>query len=341
MNLKSALSLIGTLCVFTTVLAQSSTENLIVLDLSKAITELKFNSTTGAWTGTYDDDETEIESQVFSFVHNSMSDYNTWWGFTASNSVNNSKQANFLTYQFSNMGLGGIALNEDGSIKTDRFGAPVTSSDMPYLVAFAMTGFSRHPADMTFNTEQSYEVVGAYFNLNSYTYYTVMDGDAMARAFTNGDKLTLVVHGVAPDGAEKTVDVEMASYANGNITINRGWSYVDLSALGVVDQIWFSMTSTDSGAYGMNTPAYFCMDKLMVRPADNNSLSNVQADNKCMITYDRSTNTVHLNGNDFAMVFDQSGRCVMSSDTNNFSIKHLSAGIYIIKSGNSQVKIAR
>lgn len=83
-----------------------NTNPVITLDLSKSTTPLEFNAENGAWTGTYDDDETAIESQCFSFVHNSMSDYQMWWGFTASNSTDNKRQENTITYQFSNMAKG-------------------------------------------------------------------------------------------------------------------------------------------------------------------------------------------------------------------------------------------
>ena len=319
----------------------TTTSDIITLDLSKATTELTFDPTNGMWEGTYDDDETEIESQVFSFVHSSMGDYNTWWGFTASNSANNTRQDNTLTYQFSNMAKGGIVLNSDGTVKTDSYGAPVTSADMPYLVGFAMTGFAKHPADMTFNTDKDYEVIGAYFNLTSYPYYSIEYGDSFSRAFTNGDKFTLIIHGITPQDEEKTVEVDLASYVNGNLTINRGWTYVDLSDLGVVNQIWFSMTSTDSGAYGMNTPAYFAMDKLMVREAAQDAVSSI-ATPRTKIAYDRANHCVSLSGDTFAMVYDQAGRCVMTSaDTDRFSIEHLAAGVYIIKCGDAKIKIAR
>lgn len=341
MKTKFFVAVVTATMISTSMSAQSVSNDVIVLDLSKATTELTFNSNSGMWDGTFDDDETEIESQVFSFVHNSMGDYNTWWGFTASNSADNSERTNYVTYQYSNMAKGGIALNADGSIKTDSYGAVVTSADMPYLVAFAMTGFSKHPADMAFNTDKDYEVIGAYFNLNSYAYYSIMNGDGFARAFTNGDKFTLTVHGIGTDGSEKTVDVSLASYVNGNITINRGWMYVDLSTLGTVNQIWFSMSSTDSGAYGMNTPAYFCMDKLMVREAVSDGVSSTINPAKAKIRYDRANKTVWLEGADFAMVYDETGRCVMSSEGDSFSIGHLAAGVYIIKAGDAQIKIAR
>ena len=120
--------------LFAGLTANAADSNVITLDLAKATTALTFNAETGAWTGTYDDEETAIESQCFSFVKGSMSEYNTWWGFTASNSSDNTRKDDTLTFQFSNMAKGGIVLNEDGTVKTDDFGAPVVSAEVPYLV---------------------------------------------------------------------------------------------------------------------------------------------------------------------------------------------------------------
>lgn len=321
-------------------MANAATD-VITLDLSKSTTELTFDSQNGAWTGTYDDDEDCIDSQVFSFMHYAMGAYQTWWGFTASNSVDNSRPSNSITYQFSNMGLGGIVLNDDGTVKTDSYGAPVTSGDMPYMVAFANSSFARHPADMLFVDDESYEVIGAYFNLTSYSYYSIEEVYAPARPFTNGDSFTLTIHGVAPDETEKTLEVKLASYTNGNLTINRGWTYVDLSSLGVVNELWFSMKSTDAGLYGDNTPSYFCMDKLMVKPASGAGVSRVNAE-KGKIRYDRANRRVWLADETFAMVYDCNGRCVMSSsDTDNFSVDKLEPGVYVVKAGNAKLKIAR
>ena len=38
------------------------------------------------------------------------------------------------------------------------------------------------------------------------------------------------------------------------------WRYVDLSVLGAVKKLSFELSSTDNGDWGMNTPAYFCLD---------------------------------------------------------------------------------
>ena len=329
----SALSLAGALMV-------NAQSDIVVLDLTKPLTELSFDSETGAWTDTFNEDAVTIDSQCFSFIHNAMESWQTWWGFTASNSANNERQDNTLKFQYSNMAEGGIVLNEDGTVKTDENGTPVVSADVPYLVSYASRMFAKRPAEMLFNDGNLYEPVGVYVNINSYPYYCIEYGDAYARAFHNGDKFTLSIIGVAEDESEKRVDVDLASYTNGDLTINRGWKYVDLSSLGAVYEIYFTMSTTDVGAYGDNTPTYFCLDKLMAKPVNTSSIAAVRA-NDANISYDRASHTVTLGNADFAIVFDASGQRVKSVEGTSFTIADLAAGVYVIKAGNSSIKIVK
>ena len=55
-----------------------------------------------------------------------------------------------------------------------------------------------------------------------------------------------------------TVDFYLAK--DGKIL--KDWTYCDLSSLGEVTKLTFALSSTDNGDYGMNTPAYFCIDEL-------------------------------------------------------------------------------
>lgn len=335
MYLKTTFLALAAMLAITSASAQNE-EGIILLDLSKSTTPLTFDETNGMWNGTYDDDETEIESQVFSIVHGSYSDWKTWWGFTASNSTNNSYESNTLTYQFSNMAKGGILLNEDGTIKTNDFGAPLTGKEMPYLVAFPKS-------EITFNTGKCYEVIGAYVNLNTYTFYSILYGDGYSRAFTEGDNLKLIVHGVDSEENEKTVEVTLAEFSNGNLTASTGWQYIDLRELGVVEEIYFTMSSTDTGEWGMNTPSYFCLDKLAVKEvSESSNITSASFKSKQNISYDRITKTVTLDKADFAVVMDTDGRSVMtSSNAKTFSIEGLKAGVYIVRTGNVRLKVAR
>ena len=45
---------------------------------------------------------------------------------------------------------------------------------------------------------------------------------------------------------------------------NQTWTKIDLSSIGYCYALEFSMTSTDTGQWGMNTPSYFALDALTV-----------------------------------------------------------------------------
>ncbi len=312
----------------------------IILDLTKATTPMSFNSDTGAATFTYSEDIEAIESQCFLFLHYAMSDYDTWWGFTTSNSVNNTNRSG-LKYQWSNMAKGGLALAEDGRVKVDEAGQPVVSADMPYIVGYYSPYMSARPVDLIFNDNRLYNPKSVYVNLNTYAYYSIVDGDALARAFRNGDKFTLTIHGVQNDDTEKTVDVTLASYTNGDLTTTRGWKKVDLTVLGTVKEIYFTMNSTDSGTYGMNTPGYFCLDKLEVVPSGTEAVQTVRKDNTNVIQYFRHLGMVRLNGDDFAVVYNAMGQKMMAVEANSFSINDLPSGVYVIKTKSASLKIVR
>lgn len=318
----------------------NAADNVITLDLTKATTKLEFNSTDGSWTGTYNDDAESIDSQIFSFVHSSMGDYNTWWGFTASNCANNSSQENYLAFQWANMAAGGIELDENGAVKLDEHGAPSVSAEVPYLVAYYSPFMNSRPNDMTFTDGKNYEPQGIYVNLTSYPYYCLEYGLAPARPFTNGDKFTLTIHGVAPDGSEKAVEVTLCSYSNGDLTINRGWKYVDLSPLGIVNELYFTMESTDTGTYGINTPTYFALDKLSVKPAAEEAISSPESMRES-ISYDRASKTAAWTGAEFADVQNALGQTVKACEGSAMSLSELPAGVYIIRAGAKTLKVAK
>lgn len=332
-----------TLLAAGTVATSAQAGDVITLDLTQSTTPLTFDEDSGAWTGTFDDEAGSIDSQVFSFVHSSMSEWATWWGFTASNSANNVCRDNTIKYQYSNMAEGGIALAEDGSIALDDNGAPVVSADVPYLVAYYSSYMSARPVDMAFADGKAYEAVGVYVNLSSYPYYSIEQGDSYCRAFHNGDRYALTIHGVASDESERTVEVPLATFDNGDITINRTWKYVDLSSLGEVNELYFTLTTTDMGDWGANTPMYFCLDKLMVKPAagSTSAIATVGRPNAAAIGYDRATATVSIDGADYAAVYDTAGRRVAATEAASLSIASLPAGVYVVKAGNSSLKIVK
>lgn len=99
----------------------------------------------------------------------------------------------------------------------------------------------------------------------AYTLTSLLNGDAYSHKFTKADSLMLIVKGLTKDD-EETGSVSIA-LAKDSLFLTE-WTKIDLTPLGVVDHIRFSMTSTDE-AYGfINTPTYFCLDNLKISLTD-------------------------------------------------------------------------
>ena len=158
-----------------------------------------------------------------------------WNGFTYSNTTDTTTAG--YTNQYSAITGGGV----NGSAN--------------YGVGNPGAGVSR----VDFNA--SVIVNGAYFTNTTYAYLSMLNGDAFAKQFGPGDFFTLTVHGIGNGGNETgTVDVSLAQDTN----LLDSWLWTDLSSLGAVRALEFSLSSSDVGPYGMNTPAYFAIDDLSV-----------------------------------------------------------------------------
>ncbi|RJP95179.1 MAG: DUF4465 domain-containing protein [Desulfobacteraceae bacterium] len=123
-----------------------------------------------------------------------------------------------------------------------------------YAVGYC-SSFATAPPTITLDGGQL--LTGAYFTNSNFAYYSMTKGDDFAKKFTANDWFKLTITGFNANGVE-TGKVEF-KLANGEDIINK-WTWVNLSSLGVVKQLTFALSSTDNGDYGMNTPAYFCMD---------------------------------------------------------------------------------
>ena len=76
-------------------------------------------------------------------------------------------------------------------------------------------------------------------------------------------KIFLSVIGKLDSVITDTVDFYLADFRfedNSQDYIVTDWTWLDLNTLGNVTEISFAWSSSDTGVWGMNTPAYFCMD---------------------------------------------------------------------------------
>jgi hypothetical protein len=140
-----------------------------------------------------------------------------------------------------------------------------------YGVVFV--GWEALPA-LTFPTPQV--LSGLYVTNDNYTYYDMLLGSAFSKKFggsTGNDEDWLRLTIVGRDAAGEvtgTIDFYLADFRFADNTkdyLLDSWALVSLRALGPVKSLEFSLASSDFGAFGMNTPAYFCLDSLISDPA--------------------------------------------------------------------------
>jgi hypothetical protein len=110
----------------------------------------------------------------------------------------------------------------------------------------------------------------------TYAALSIRDGDMFAKKFggpdgTDPDFFMLTVHGLdANANVTGSVVFFLADYRFQDPTLNyivSSWTTIDLTSLGNATSLAFELASSDNGTFGMNTPAYFALDNLVVTQA--------------------------------------------------------------------------
>ena len=158
-------------------------------------------------------------------------------------------------------------------------------------------------------------ISGCYLTNNAYAYLSMKNGENSTKQFQQGDWFKLTITGLNAEGEQTgTVDFYLADLTSENEAdhyILDEWRWCDLTPLGAVKRLEFNMSSTDNNEWGMNTPAYFCMDNLGGEAPQTVGIS----------TLDYSTIS------QFGNCYDLQGRQLSNSKWSNGQINK---GLYII-----------
>lgn len=112
-------------------------------------------------------------------------------------------------------------------------------------------------ADVTPRVVKSIDVAPTTYQLN-----VAKNGNGWAKALTEaGDYLTLTIHGVVGESITNSIKVDMAR--DGQFLTK--WKTVDLTALGAVQALMFTMETNDSYYGYANQPTYFAFDNVTVK----------------------------------------------------------------------------
>ncbi|PQO40843.1 DUF4465 domain-containing protein [Blastopirellula marina] len=207
----------------------------------------------GSGTGPYGD---TVYSQVWTsegveFSNSFSADYGSWSGWSLSNVVDTTT-AGYLN-QFAAYAGGG----------SDGAGGTIAGGQ--YAVGFG-SGYINLPGG---TAALSMDITNA-----TYAGLSMEEGDFFSKAFggesgNDPDYFRVILSGF--DGLDGTGNevgslvVNLADFTfddNSQDYILSDWVNVDLTALGSARSITFDFESSDSGAFGINTPVYFAMDNL-------------------------------------------------------------------------------
>lgn len=197
-------------------------------------------------------------------------------------------------------------------------------------------------------------VYGCYVTNGTYAANSMRDGDMFAKKFggvsgNDPDFFKLTIRGwfggqVITDSVEfYLADYRFSNNAQDYIVMD--WQWVDLSALGNVDSLQFTLSSSDVGSFGINTPLFFCLDNIITADSPL-TVSENHADNAIVAypnPFDQQLSIEVPSSNGMVTLTDISGRVVYTQLLNeqgriSLDLSNLSSGVYTLSviSGSEQ-----
>jgi len=181
-----------------------------------------------------------------------------------------------------------------------------------------------------------------YVTNATYAFLSMQDGDAFAKKFggetgDDPDFFLLTIKGYKEAALTDSVEFYLADYRSDNNTedyIIDDWTAINISSLGIADSLSFTLSSSDNGQFGMNTPAYFCIDDLKMDFYTSNY--NLAVANELKVYPNPTQNYLNID-QDFSgahvSVLDINGKSVLSiKEYHNqpIELEHLISGTYIL-----------
>jgi len=202
------------------------------------------------------------------------------------------------------------------------------------------------PTQIQLTGEAAGKVVdGLHITNSTYAKFSMQDGDAFAKKFggETGDDpdfflLTIQKYFGGELGAE-AVEFYLADFRfedNSQDYIVDTWNFVDLTSLGNVDSLVFSLSSSDNGQFGMNTPAYFCVDQVQTADISTSTKDIVWATFE--VFPNPTTDYIRINWSEQEAakvhILNLTGQTMQTHSlvygTNELNVSYLSTGTYLV-----------
>jgi len=195
-------------------------------------------------------------------------------------------------------------------------------------------------------------VSGFYITNSTYAFNSMRDGDMFAKKFSDSDWFKLTIKGYNA-GALTTdsVDFYLADFRSPNKAehyIVNTWKWVNLLPLGNVDSLQFTLSSTDTGMYGINTPTYFCIDNFTTNETGL-AVNNVSENTTVKVYPNPATDYLYIEQQagllQHISIFDAAGRMIGAFESGNELIKintsSFAPGLYLLQlsTGGQQANV--
>lgn len=291
-------------------------------DGQKAVVKTGVYVTGKAVTATFDDnylaeessfqgDNTDDVTYSGSYAFHVSNNKSWWYGYALSNKT--STKFNSLSDQFnSSVGHG-------------------YKNSANYCVAYP----SGSSVDVTNNLDGDV-LKGVFVTNNAYAVNSMVNGDSFAKKFTQGDWFKVTAEGTAADGESTTAEFYLADYRSTDAAdhyIVRDWTWWDLSSLGKVTSVTFTLSGSDTGKLGLNTPAYFCLDNFNCEKPGATGVSEPNKNKDVIIGI--SKGHIEVNGASSVSIYSASG-ALISDGKNSVDVV---AGVYIVVANGKPHKI--
>lgn len=186
---------------------------------------------------------------------------------------------------------------------------------------------------------------GVYITNSTYAALSMKNGDNIAKKFGGASgndpdffllSIRKFIGGVlSPLPAVEFYLADYRSVDNSKDYIVKDWTYVDLSLLGMADSLQLSMSSSDVGAFGINTPLFFAIDDFNAeKPATSIRAINTL---NAQVMPNPATDFVNISipvANANVIVRDLAGKevlnTVVNQSLNRLDVSELNTGMYVI-----------
>ena len=187
-------------------------------------------------------------SGSFAFSNSYNAEWNSWSGFALAASVDTTYTGNFQTQQYNNVVGGG----QEQEGKSKQYVVAYCPGDNPQW------GSYNPVVTVMPGSDRKAQLEGVYLTNTAWVKSFATQGDKNygRPAFKEGSFFIVTI--TADNG--KKVEVPLIDYRNKKREVVNDWKWVDLSSLGEVKTLKFSIQSSDSYA-----PSYFAMDNLHIK----------------------------------------------------------------------------